>query len=88
MPKYVIEREVEGVGRLSPAELRQAARESDTVIRELGIQWITSYVTDDKLYCVYVAESEEVIREHARCVDVPANRVSRVVTNIDAVTAE
>lgn len=88
MPKYVIEREVEGAGRLSPAELRQAARESDTVIRELGIQWITSYVTDDKIYCVYVAESEDVIREHARCVDVPANRVSRVVTNIDAVTAE
>lgn len=88
MPKYVIERGVEGAGNMSDEELRQAAKESDTVVRDLGIQWITSYVTDDKLYCVFVAPDEDVIHEHSRCTGVPADRISRVATTIDSATAE
>lgn len=80
MPKYVIERDVPGAGTASAEDLRHAARESNTVLRDLGpdIQWLESFVTDDKIYCVYIADSVEVIHEHASCVDVPASRVSEV----------
>lgn len=80
MPKYVIERDVPGAGTASPEQLAYDAKESNAVLRDLGpeIQWLESFVTDDKIYCVYIAESEDVIREHARCLDVPASRISAV----------
>jgi hypothetical protein len=90
MPKFIIEREIPGLGDKTVEQLRESARESNVVLRELGpqIQWIQSYVTGDKLYCEYIAESEDIILEHARCVDVPANRISRVETIIDPTTAD
>lgn len=90
MPKFIIEREIPGLGESTAEELQEGARESNIVLRELGpqIQWVKSYVTGDKLYCEYIAESEDIILEHARCVDVPANRISRVVTTIDPTTAD
>ena len=90
MPKFVIEREIPGAGKLSSQELQAISQKSCGVLRELGpqIQWVQSYVTDDKIYCVYVAPSEEVVREHARLGGFPANRVSRVRTIIDPTTAE
>ena len=90
MPKFVIEREIPGVGKLSTQELQAISQKSCGVLRELGpqIQWVQSYVTDDKLYCVYVAPNEELVREHARLGGFPANRVSRVRTVIDPTTAE
>ena len=90
MPKYVIEREIAGVGD-SPAEALQAfSQTSCNVLRELGpsIQWVQSYVTDDKIYCVYIAPNEDIIREHATRGGFPANRVSEVKTVIDPTTAE
>lgn len=90
MPKYVIEREIPGAGEFTPEELRAASQTSCAVLRELGpeIQWLQSYVTADKLYCVYIAPDAEIIREHARRGGFPANRVSEVVTVIDPTTAE
>ena len=90
MPKFVIEREIPGAGNLSPAELQSVAQTSCGVLRDLGpeIQWIHSYVTDDKIYCVYLAPSEELIKEHARQGGFPANRISEVKTIIDPATAE
>lgn len=89
MPQYVIEREIPGLGKLSDAELQAAARKSVSVLRELGpdIKWLHSYVTGDKLYCVYVAPDEETIREHARRGGFPANRISAVRRMIDPDTA-
>lgn len=90
MPKYVIEREIPGVGN-SPAEALQAVSQTScSVLRELGpqIQWIESYVTDDKIYCVYIAPNEEIIREHAKRGGFPANRISEVRSIIDPTTAE
>ncbi len=90
MPKYVIEREIPGVGN-SPAEALQAVSQTSCgVLKELGpqIQWIESYVTDDKIYCVYIAPNEEMIREHATRGGFPANRISEVRTIIDPTTAE
>lgn len=80
MPKYVIEREVPGAGKASPEALQRAARESNAVLRDLGpdVQWLESFVTDDKIYCIYVADGEDIIREHARCLDIPATRISAV----------
>lgn len=80
MPKYIIERDAPGAGAASADDLRHAARESNSVLRDLGpnVQWLESFVTDDKIYCVYVADSEDIIHEHARCIDLPASRVSRV----------
>jgi hypothetical protein len=80
MPKYVIERDVPGAGTASHEQLKYDAKESNAVLRDLGpdIQWLESFVTDDKIYCVYIAESADVIREHARCLDIPANRISPV----------
>jgi len=90
MPKYVIEREMPNVGKLSAAELRGASQTSCGVLRELGpqVQWLHSYVTDDKLYCVYIAPDEAAVREHAERGGFPANRISRIVTTIDPSTAE
>jgi hypothetical protein len=90
MPKFVIEREIPGAGKLSPADLHAIAQKSCGVLTAMGpqIQWIESFVTDDKIYCVYVAPSEEAVREHARQGGFPANRVSRVRSMIDATTAE
>ena len=90
MPKFVIEREIPGAGNLSQADLHAIAQKSCGVLTAMGpqIQWIESFVTDDKIYCVYVAPSEEAVREHARLGGFPANRVSRVRSMIDATTAE
>jgi hypothetical protein len=90
VPKYVIERDLPGAGKLSAQELQGISQKSCGVLRDLGpqIQWIQSYVTDDKLYCVYIAPNEEVVREHARLGGFPANRVSAVKAVIDPTTAE
>jgi len=90
MPKYVIERELPGAGKMTPDQLTAISRTSCGVLRKLGseIQWVNSYVTDDKIYCVYIAPNEEMIREHARQGGFPANRVSQVRSSIDPTTAE
>ncbi len=90
MPKYVIEREIPGAGKMTPDQLTAISQTSCGVLRKLGseIQWVNSYVTDDKIYCVYIAPNEEMIREHARQGGFPANRVSQVHSSIDPTTAE
>ena len=90
MPKYVIEREIPGAGNMSQQELQGASQKSCSVLRNLGpqIQWVQSYVTGDKIYCVYIAPSEEMVREHATRGGFPANRVSEIKSVIDPTTAE
>jgi hypothetical protein len=90
MPRYVIEREIPGAGKLSPAELKAISQKSCGVLNELGprIQWLQSYVTGDKIYCVYIAPDEATVRKHAQMGGFPANRVSEVRTVIDPTTAE
>ena len=90
MPKFVIERNLPGAGKLSAKELQAVAQKSNEVLRSLGpdIQWVQSYVTDDKIYCVYVAPSEELIRKHAKEGGFPADRITPVRTTIDPTTAE
>jgi hypothetical protein len=90
MPKFVIEREIPGLGNLSDVELREISQKSMNILREMGpeIQWLHSYVTADKLYCVYLAPDEATIREHAKRGGFPANRVSAVRRLIDPTTAE
>jgi hypothetical protein len=90
MPKFVIERDIPGLGNLSDAELREISKKSRAVLEQLGteIQWLHSYVTGDKLYCVYLAPDEELIREHAKRGNFPANRISAVKRLIDPTTAE
>jgi hypothetical protein len=90
MPKFVIERDIPGAGQLSPIELQGIAQKSCSVLRELGpqVQWLHSYVTDDKIYCVYIAPNLELVREHARRGGFPADRVSEVRGIIDPTTAE
>jgi Nickel responsive protein SCO4226-like len=90
MPKFVIERELPGAGKLSAQELRAISEKSVGILNTLGpkIQWVHSYVVDDKIYCVYNAPSAELIQEHARCGGFPANRISRVRQIIDPTTAE
>ncbi|HXL76843.1 MAG TPA: DUF4242 domain-containing protein [Burkholderiales bacterium] len=90
MPKFVIERELPGAGKLSAQELRAISEKSVGILSTLGpkIQWLHSYVADDKIYCVYNAPSPELIQEHARCGGFPANRISRVRQIIDPTTAE
>jgi hypothetical protein len=90
MPKFVIEREIPDAGKLSPEQLKAISQTSCGVLREMGpqIQWLQSYVTDDKIYCIYIAPDEEAVREHARQGGFPANRVSRVRTVIDPTTSE
>jgi hypothetical protein len=90
MPKYVIERDMPNVGKITPAELKAAAAKSYKVMRELGseINWITSYVTENKMYCVFVAPNKDVVIEHARCMDMPVDRISPVTAIADAATGE
>ena len=90
MPKFVIEREMPGAGKLSSNELLAASQTSCGVLRQLGpeIQWVHSYVTDDKLYCVYIAPDEAMIRKHAEMGGFPANAISEVRSIIDPTTAE
>ncbi len=90
MPKYVIEREIPGAGKLTTEELQGISATSCGVLRNLGptIQWVESYVTDDKIYCVYIAPNEALVREHATQGGFPANKVSEVRTMIDPTTAE
>jgi hypothetical protein len=90
MPKFVIEREIAGAGKLPKQELQAISQKSCSVLQSMGpkIQWVQSYVTDDKIYCVYIAPDAETVREHARKGGFPANVVSRVQTVIDPTTAE
>ena len=90
MPKFLIEREIPGAGNLSPQELQGVAQTSCGVLQNMGpqIQWVQSYVTGDKIYCVYIAPNEEMVREHAKQGGFPANKVSAVMSVIDPVTAE
>ncbi|MCX2741227.1 DUF4242 domain-containing protein [Pontibacter anaerobius] len=90
MPKYVIEREIPGAGDLTAEQLKSVSQNSCGVLNKLGpkIQWVHSYVTDNKVYCIYNAPNEEMIREHAQQVGIPANAISEVKTIIDPVTAE
>ena len=90
MPKFVIEREIPGAGKLSADELQGISQKSCGVLHEMGprIQWLHSYVTDDKIYCVYIAPDEKAIREHAAKGGFPANRVSRIARVIDPTTSE
>jgi hypothetical protein len=90
MPKFLIEREIPGAGKLSQQELQGISQTSCGVLQKMGpqIQWLQSYVTGDKVYCVYIAPNEEMIREHARQGGFPANRVSEIKSVIDPTTAE
>ena len=90
MPKYIIEREIPGAGKLSAAELKGIAQKSCAVLDKLGprIQWVESYVTADKIYCVYIAPNEQLVREHAQQGGFPANRISEIKTVISPTTAE
>ncbi|HZZ72005.1 MAG TPA: DUF4242 domain-containing protein [Pirellulales bacterium] len=90
MPKYIIEREMPGAGQLSPEQIRDASRTSCQVLKQLGpaVQWLESYVTDDKVYCVYIAPNEALIKEHAQQGGFPANKISVVRRMIDPTTAE
>jgi hypothetical protein len=90
MPKYVIERDIPNAGDLSPEQLQGISQKSCSVLRSMGpqIQWVHSYVTRDKIYCVYIAPDEQSIREHAEQGGFPANRVSQVMHSIDPTTAE
>ena len=90
MPKYLIEREIPGAGSLTKEQLHDVAQTSCNVLREMGpqIQWVESYVTGDKVYCVYISPNEEMIREHAEKGGFPANRISEIKTAIDPTTSE
>lgn len=90
MPKFVIERDIPEVGKLPPQQLRAIAQKSCGVLREMGpqIQWVQSYVTDDKIYCIYIAPDEDAIRKHAQQGGFPANRISRIRSVIDPTTSE
>lgn len=90
MPRFVIEREIPGAGKLSPQELRAISQKSCSVLDQLGpkIQWVQSFVTGDKIYCVYIAPDEAMVREHARQGGFPANSVAEVKSVIDPTTAE
>ena len=90
MPRYLIERDIEGAGLMTPAELKAVSQKSCGVLADLGpqVQWEHSYVTDDKVYCVYVAPSAELIQQHAKEGGFPADRISQVRQMIDPTTAE
>jgi len=90
MPKFLIEREIPGAGNLSPQELQGISQKSCGVLQNMGpqIQWLQSYVTGDKIYCVYIAPNEEMIREHASQGGFPANRISEIKSIIDPTTSE
>ena len=88
MPKYLVEREIPGAGKLSPQQLQAISQKSCSVLNKLGpqIQWVQSYVAEDKIYCVYIAPNEEAIQEHARQGGFPADRISKVKAVIDPAT--
>jgi hypothetical protein len=90
MPKYLIERDIPGAGSLSQQQLQGVSEKSCSVLRNLGpeIQWVQSYVTGDKIYCVYIAPNEQIVREHARLGGFPANLISEIKSVIDPTTAE
>lgn len=90
MPKFVIEREIPAAGKLSPDQLQGISQASCGVLRELGpqIQWVQSFVTDDKIYCLYIAPDEDTVRKHAQMGGFPANKVSQVRSVIDPTTAD
>lgn len=90
MPRFLIERDIPGAGALSPRELTGIAAKSNEVLADMAprVQWVQSYVTDDRIYCVYLAEDDAAVREHARCGGFPANRVGKVIRVIDPTTAE
>jgi hypothetical protein len=90
LPKFIIERDMPNLGNLTPAELTAASKKSCSVIRHIGpdVQWLHSYVTQDKLYCIYIAANEEVVRRHAAEGGFPANSISMIKTIIDPTTAE
>ncbi len=90
MPKYLIEREIPGAGNLSPADLQAISQTSCDALQKMGpqIQWVVSYVTGNKIYCVYISPNEEMIREHAQQGGFPANRISEIKSVIDPTTAE
>ena len=90
MPKFVIERDIPGAGKLTPAELKSVSQKSCGVLSSLGpsVQWVQSFVTEDKVYCVYNAKDESLIRRHAELGGFPANRIARVMAIIDPTTAE
>ena len=90
MPKFIIEREIPGAGNLTPADLQAISQKSCGVLGEMGpkIQWVQSYVTDDKIYCIYIAPDEKTVREHASKGEFPANSICEVKNIIDPTTAE
>ena len=90
MPKFVIERDIPEAGKLSPQQLQAISQKSCGVLQEMGtrIQWVQSYVTDDRIYCVYIAPDEDTVRQHAQQGGVPANRISQVRSVIDPTTSE
>jgi Nickel responsive protein SCO4226-like len=90
MPKFVIEREIPGAGNLSPNDLQNISKKSVGILAELGpqIQWVQSYVTQNKIYCIYIAPNEEIIREHARRGGFPADSIAKITLMIDPTTAE
>lgn len=90
MPKYIIEREIPGAGKLTPEQLQAISATSCSVLESMGpsIQWVESFVTEDKIYCIYNAQSEDAIREHAKLGGFPANAVNQVRARIDPTTAE
>ena len=90
MPTYVIEREILGIGSLPPVEMQGAAKKSNEALAEIGsqIQWVESYVTENKTYCIYIAANEELVKEHARLSGFPANVIKLVKAKIDPTTAE
>jgi hypothetical protein len=90
MPKFVIEREIPGAGRLTAQQLKVISQASCGIVQTLGpqIQWVQSFVADDKIYCLYIAQSAEIVREHARRGQFPANRIAEVKAVIDPTTAE
>jgi len=90
MPKYIIERDIPGAGQLTQAELQGISQKSCGVLRDMGprIQWLQSYVTGDKVYCIYIADSEQAISEHAEQGGFPANRIEQITTIIDPTTGD
>jgi hypothetical protein len=90
MPKFVIERDIPGAGKLSPQQLQAISQKSCNVLQEMGprIQWVQSYVTDDRIYCVYIAPDEDTVRQHAQQGGFPANRISQIRSVIDPTTSE
>jgi len=90
MPKFIIEREISGAGKLSPQELQAISQKSCGVLKGMGpqIQWVHSFVTEDKIYCIYIAPNEQAVRDHAEQGGFPADKISQIATTIDPTTAE